>query len=108
MRLRWQRAAEQARVAARKRREALQRAAIPVLARYGVQKAVLFGSVKSGSSHPHSDIDLLIMPLEQTLYWDAKHELEEATGYPIDLYTQADDPTLVQKILARGEVIYEA
>lgn len=48
------------------------------------------------------------MPLAQEEYWNFRRELEEALGYPLDLHTQADDPTLVAKILERDEVVYDA
>ena len=33
---------------------------VPVLRRYGVRKAVLFGSFAKGSAHENSDVDLLV------------------------------------------------
>ena len=47
------------------------------------------------------------MPLKNRQYWDFRHELEEAVDLPIDLYTDSDDPILVEKIISRGETIYE-
>jgi predicted nucleotidyltransferase len=93
---------------ARLRREALLGKAIPVFERYGVARAVVFGSVARGSTHSESDIDLLVMPLEQRNYWDFRRALEEVLDYQIDLYTQADDSVLVKKIQERGDLIYDA
>lgn len=90
-------------------RKADLRAAAPaVFARYGVKKAVLFGSLAEGRSRSGSDVDLLVMPLPASEFWAFWHELEDAVGKPIDLLTDTDDPTMVKKILDRGEVIYEA
>jgi predicted nucleotidyltransferase len=74
---------------------------------FGLKKVVLFGSVAQGQSHPESDLDVLVMPLPQPEYWRFRAALQEATGFEVDVYTQADDPSWVAKILARGEVIYE-
>jgi hypothetical protein len=54
-----------------------------------------------------SDIDILVLPLENSQYWDFRHELEEAVDMLIDLYTDLDDRFLVEKIISRGETIYE-
>ena len=78
-----------------------------VFQKYGVRKAIVFGSVASGFSRETSDIDILVMPLENSRYWDFRHELEDAVELPIDLYTDSDDPDFVEKIKSRGEILYE-
>ena len=80
----------------------------PVFHRYRVQKVVLYGSVAEGETSAASDVDLLVLPLENAQYWEFLHELEEALQRPVDLYTDRDDPAWVRKVLERGEVIYEA
>jgi predicted nucleotidyltransferase len=80
----------------------------PVFERFGIRKVVLFGSVAGGRSAVGSDIDLLVLPLAGAQYWDFKRALEEAWTYPVDLYTQDDDPIFVNKILTRGQVVYES
>ncbi len=77
----------------------------PVFERFGIRKAALFGSVAGGSSGIGSDIDL---PLAGAEYWDFKRALEEALAYPVDLYTQDNDPIFVNKILTRGQVVYDS
>ncbi len=79
----------------------------PIFARFGVEKAVLYGSVAEGKADRGSDVDLLVMPLGNDVYWELMHELEEVLDRPVDLYTDRDDPTWVRKILERGEVVYE-
>ena len=75
--------------------------------RFGLDKVILFGSVAEGRIRENSDIDILAFPLSADRYWLCRHELEQAIEYPVDLYTQDDDPKFVKKILERGEVIYE-
>jgi predicted nucleotidyltransferase len=92
---------------AAERKHALQTRGLPVFKKFGIQKAVVFGSVTAHSSRVESDIDLLVMPLAAEHYWAFRHELEQALEYPLDLYTQDDDPGFVKKILARGDTVYD-
>lgn len=80
---------------------------IPLFKRFGIHKVVLFGSVIDGRSGKNSDIDILVIPLSGDRYWPFRHELEQSLGYPLDLYTQDDDNKFIEKILERGDVIYE-
>jgi len=80
---------------------------IPVLKRFGIGKAILFGSVLNGRCDDHSDVDLLVAPLTGDQYWVFRHELEQALEFPVDVYTQDDDPGFIKKMGDRGEVIYE-
>lgn len=108
LKARWERERADRRAQAKSRRDAIERKGASVFDRYGITKAVLFGSAVQGRSRADSDIDLLVMPLDQERYWEFRHDLEEALGYPLDLYTQADDPRFVRKVLERGEVVYDA
>jgi len=78
-----------------------------VFKKFYIRKVIVFGSVADGVCGETSDIDILAMPLKNSEYWDFRYELEEAVDLPIDLYTDLDDPILVQKIMSRGETIYE-
>jgi len=78
-----------------------------VLRAYGVREAWLFGSVADGKPRSASDLDLLVTPVAAEHYWPLRRDLEAVIGCPLDLYTQDDDPMLVTKVKARGEVIYE-
>ena len=73
---------------------------VAVFEAFGLQKVVLFGSVLTHRSTPTSDIDLLVVPLSAVDYWKFHHELEQSLGYPVDIYTQEDDPVFVQKNFA--------
>ena len=81
---------------------------VPILKQYGIGKAILFGSLQHGKSHAQSDIDLLVFPLASKQYWDFRHDLEQALDFPVDVYTQTDDPVFIRKMKDRGETIYEA
>lgn len=81
---------------------------VPILKRYGIGKAILFGSLQHGQSHDQSDIDLLVFPLASKQYWVFRYELEQALDFPVDVYTQTDDAVFVRKMTERGETIYEA
>jgi len=59
------------------------------------------------SCHKYSDVDLYACPLEAEGYWPCLAELSETLETWVDLYTQADDSGFVEKIKARGELIYE-
>lgn len=80
---------------------------LAVFEKFGICKVIVFGSVAEGVCGEMSDIDILVMPLKNKQYWDFRHELEEAVDLQIDLYTDLDDPILVEKIISRGEKIYE-
>ena len=79
----------------------------PVFQKFGIAKVILFGSVADERSRPTSDLDVLVMHLLKEDYWTFRHEIEEAVGHPVDLYTLDDDPALVKKIIERGVVVYE-
>lgn len=76
---------------------------IPILKRYGIQKAGIFGSAARGEADYH-DVDLLVkvdrsMSLLQFIA--LKHDLEDALGCPVDLVEyDAIKPALRERILA--------
>jgi uncharacterized protein len=76
--------------------------------RYGVNKVIIFGSLLTPNFNKHSDVDVLVLPLENEKYWEFQHQLEHLLNVDIDLHTNSDDPSFVSKIISRGEVIYEA
>jgi hypothetical protein len=47
------------------------------------------------------------MPLASKQYWHFRHELEKTLEFPVDVYTETDDPVFVEKIIERGETIYD-
>jgi predicted nucleotidyltransferase len=80
---------------------------IALFIKFDIRKVIVFGSVADGICGEMSDLDILAMPLKNSLFWEFRYELEEAVNLPIDLYTDLDDPILVEKIISRGETIYE-
>jgi predicted nucleotidyltransferase len=108
LRAKWELERAKRRAEAESRLRALEMKAPEVFRRFEIKRAIVFGSAAARASREASDIDLLVMPLEQSLYWEFRRELRDALGYEVDLYTQADDPSLVSNIVKRGEVIYDA
>ncbi len=61
---------------------------VPILLRYNVRTASLFGSMARGEAGPDSDVDLLVEYSRGTTLFDIaelKMELEEALGCKVDL-----------------------
>ena len=54
-----------------------------------------------------SDIDILVHPLSAEHFFSFQCSLEEKLNLPVDLHTMNEDKKFVEKILKRGEVIYE-
>ena len=103
----WRNAAEQRRQEAATAKETLVKEGKPIFQKYSIRKAAIFGSLVEHRFERRSDIDLYVEPLSNDHYWEFEHELEEALGFPIDLYTDKDDKHFIRKILSRGEVIHE-
>lgn len=59
----------------------------PILAKYGVKKAALFGSYARGTSDQSSDVDIIIEPPQGMglSFVALKQELEEKLQKPVDL-----------------------
>ena len=92
---------------AEKYKKLLMKRGMPVFKKFGIKKVVVFGSVMDGRFSGSSDLDIFVQDLTNKGYWRFRHEIEEAVGISIDLYTDQDDPIFVNKILTRGEVIYD-
>ncbi len=77
--------------------------AIPILKKYGVKRAGLFGSFARGEAKTDSDIDLLIEFDDEKMAYkvvDLHIELEEAFGRKVDLVSYKwMDPHIKQSIL---------
>ena len=82
---------------------------IPILARYNIKKASIFGSVARGESTNSSDIDILIELSDEASLLDfieIKMEIEEKLGHNIDLVEfNAIKPALKNRILNDQVVI---
>ncbi|HNQ24986.1 MAG TPA: nucleotidyltransferase family protein [Phycisphaerae bacterium] len=81
-------------------------AILTIAARYGAANVRIFGSAAAGTSHPGSDIDLLVeLGPERTLLdhvalWQ---DLEDLLGCPVDVVVEGGiSPHLRDRILAEA------
>jgi len=93
--------------------EAIKERIIPILRKYPVDKAILFGSYAKGEATNKSDIDLYIDTNGKLKGLDFVGLLEvlvNALGIDIDLNEKSHidpDSTIMQKIENEGLIIYE-
>lgn len=84
---------------------------IPILKKYGVSRASLFGSVARGEENLKSDIDLLIEPADGTTLFDMagiQIDLQNSLKKSVDLLTYGSvNPMLKDRILRDEKVIYQ-
>ena len=106
LKARWDREREDARTASERLLAQVRLAAAPIFQAYGATHAYIFGSIPEARAGVRSDVDLLVLGVGPAAYWDLRHDLEQALGRPLDLFTQTDDPAFVAKIMARGQAIY--
>ena len=88
--------AEQQNIATQ-RKSALLGDGAAIFEKYSIKKVFLFGSVLEKKCTANSDIDILLIPLNDGDYWKIRFDLEETLGFPIDVYSQSDDPQFVKK-----------
>ena len=81
----------------------------PILQRYGIKKAAIFGSLAKGEAKTSSDVDILVEIKSDASLLDfvgIKLELEEALGRKVDLVEyDTIKPIIKEKILAEQVVI---
>ena len=82
---------------------------IPILKRYGVKRAAIFGSVVRGEAKADSDIDILVeIESDMSLldFVGLKIEIEEALGKKVDLVEYSTiKPLIKERILSEQVVI---
>jgi predicted nucleotidyltransferase len=79
----------------------------PVLTKYGVSKAAVFGSFARGELKEGSDIDLLVELLENHSLFDfiaIKQEIEEKIGFKIDLVEYSSLHPKLEKVILAEQV----
>lgn len=60
-----------------------------------------------GSVHLDLIIDVYVEEVSGEQFWSLRRDLEEVSGFSVDLHDQSDDPDFVSKIKKRGEIFYE-
>jgi predicted nucleotidyltransferase len=100
--------------------EQVSRRARPVFRRYGIKKAILFGSFAAGRQTLKSDVDLVLIQDTDKRYFDRFEgilgELYEAIrGRDIEVFIYTPEELdrishrkFIQNILREGQVIYES
>ena len=85
---------------------------IPILKKYGVSRASLFGSIIRGDTHKNSDVDILVeVPKDKSLFdmMDIQFELEDVLKKKVDLVEfKGIKPALRQSILSSQLPIYRS
>ena len=85
--------------------------AAPILRKYGVARAWVYGSVAQGTAHAESDVDMIVeMPEGSYLgykIFDLRKELKEALGRKLDLHTPPTAHTngSVARAIAKTKVL---
>ena len=84
-----------------------------LLARWGVRRALLFGSAIHGELRPDSDLDLLVDFKPERIpglgFFELEHELSALLGRRVDLNTfDFLSPYFRKEVLAEAQVVYDA
>lgn len=83
----------------------------PVFKRYGISRAVVFGSVAKGTATNKSDLDLLVdSRLRGLRFVGFMEAVRQAIGMPVDILDVAhieDDSKIDREIRSTGVTIYE-
>lgn len=89
--------------------EEIRQIVLPILRRYGVTQAAVFGSAVRGQLRPESDIDILVQidpNLSLLDFVGLKLDLEQALNRRVDLVEyDTIKPRLREQILAEQEAI---
>ena len=91
--------------------EEIKKLAIPVLKRYNIKKAAVFGSFARGDAKENSDIDLLVKYKEGTSLFDVvrlQNDLETVLGRKVDLVSyDFIDKYIKERVLKESISLYE-
>ena len=89
----------------------IQKNLAPIMAKYGIKRAAVFGSVSRGEDRSDSDLDLLVKlgdrPMGMLMYMQLIEEIERTLGHKVDLVTEGSTRFLKPYILKDLKVIYE-
>jgi hypothetical protein len=81
---------------------------VPILRRYGVSKAALFGSMVRGNAREGSDVDILVeidADISLLDFVGLKLELEDALGRKVDLVEYSVIKPLIREEILREQVV---
>jgi uncharacterized protein len=93
---------------------------IPVLRRYQIERAIVFGSVARGEASPHSDVDLILVQRTTKRFLDRyegllldlnnaiPHRTVEALIYTPEEFDLMQERRFVARAVREGQVIYES
>lgn len=92
--------------------EEVQKKISPIMAKYGIKRAAVFGSVSRGESRPDSDIDLLVELGDEQMglfkYSRFIEEVEKSLGRKVDIVTNNSINKFIKPyILPELKTIYE-
>lgn len=91
--------------------ERITKKTLPILKKYGIQKAAVFGSYARNEQKENSDVDMLVQPTNGMSLLDfigVKLDIEDALNMTVDLVSyNGISPYLKDKILSEQKVIYE-
>lgn len=95
--------------------EEVARAIAPIMDRWLIARAWLYGSVARGDQTSTSDADLIYEPLPEARIgwniWDLQQELEEALGVAVDLHGSPDplraNPAFIRSYMKDRVLVYE-
>ena len=88
--------------------EEIKRKILPILKKYGVTRAGIFGSVVRGEARKDSDIDILVKIESRMSLLDfagLKLELEEALGRKCDLGEYSVIKPIIKEQILKEEVV---
>nr|MDO8098776.1 nucleotidyltransferase family protein [Candidatus Njordarchaeota archaeon] len=86
----------------------MKKSIVPILKRYGVKKAALFGSTVRGMSREGSDVDILV-EIESDIslldFIELKQALEDQLGRKVDLVEYSTIKPLLRERILREQVV---
>jgi predicted nucleotidyltransferase len=103
----WSREKEQRITRSKGTRDRLIRLGQNIFKEFNIEKVILFGSVLENRMSVLSDIDILVTPLPADQFFNFQCQLENTLDLTVDLHTMDEDNEFIEKIIKRGEVIYE-